>query len=247
MFVSIVKEAFYSQVKKKYFFTWIGLFVLFLILAQFFSKMSFGEEQVVLKSLGGGFIRLFVLVFSLFSAQNLLKDPIETQSCGFWLAKDVGRWKYMLARIMGFQFLNIVILFLFSSVWLVLLGKNTFDFSFLLVCLGLYLEAFVLFCWVLLFSLFVSNAFLPILGVSFFIIGHWVHSLSGLMSQGMGKIWSEVLGVIIPSLHRLNWTGYFINDVWLPSSFYFMTVVYSLLWVLVFLIATYVVFRKVDI
>lgn len=236
---------------KKIYFVGLSIGALLTLLSLLLGPLGFEEEKRLSINFGLAGAQVGAIFLAVLSGATLLKEELENQSAFIFLSKDISRSQYLISKFIGFVYSLTVTLGILSGFFYLTSFLTGLDWSLnvFIPFSGIFVEALVLFCFALLISLVTSSLLTVGLSFCFFMITHWVQTLEYLIKEGSGpflKTMGPFISWIIPNLESLNWKSHLTYNEWAEPSVYLLSLAYGLLWVVVFLCISILVFNKKD-
>lgn len=250
--IAIARNAFREAVRDRVLYNLV-LFVLLLTgVAIFIGDLSGGQERKVIVDLGLSAVLIFGAFIAIFVGVGLVYKEIERRTVYAIFSKPVSRGEFIVGKYLGLcltLLVNVAIMGAGISLALIYvaggwdpLALNIWPSLFLI-----YIELTILTGVALLFSSFSSPALSALLTFFVFIIGHFSSDLNSLaLSMGStGARWLfRGLYYLLPNLANLSYITPTAHGN-IPSAFYVTTAgLYSLIYVVVILSATTLIFRR---
>lgn len=214
-------------------------------------SLSFAEQARISANFGFTGIQIATAILAVFVGSSLVSKEIDKQTILTLLVRPITRAQYLLGKFMG---LLMVLGTVAAGLVLVLLGvvlalELKIVPSFFVAIYGVGLEAMILVSMALFFGTFARPMMTVIFTMSFFLIGHWVDSLDFFVQKSESasfKIIGKALGFIVPNLERFNWRAAPVYGDAVPVDEILKATFYGAGWVLFFLSATILIFRRKD-
>ena len=245
--ITLFKYSVLEALRKKFFiFVVLSCFVI-LLLSFALGQMSLDSKERLTVNFGLTAIQLLLLFQAVFFGSGIFLSD-RSQRIWLLLSRPLRPASLFFSRYLSLSFLLFLSLFFMSLILLsfflfLKIEINTVLFQTLF---GLFLESLLLLSFVLLFASF-SQAFLvSFYGISIFIVGHFVETLSYFLEK-MPESLSLVLSFFIkfiPNLERINWKSEVTyQDEILWSEFFFSSF-YAFLWLILVLSVSFLILEK---
>ena len=256
----VAKNELYTLFYHKVFWVLFPIGLALMGLSWILTYMSLGERQRILSHMGITAIYLCLLLFAVAIGASRLPQEIESKRLSAFLIGPLHRSQLLLGYYLGFfiaLFLKLVLLL--GLLFLLLQNQHqnqtalqtvmqmTFLKPLLVVGLGIYMEALILF----LFASWLSQKLNPWLAVfatlSLFLTGHWLSDLDFFV-QKSEIIWMHWIKTFlvwtVPDLEKLNWRFALTYPHQLKISSLFLPCIYAVNWGLLFFFLSLWSFRK---
>lgn len=249
--LSLSQLTFMTLSHKKIYFVGLTIGALLTLLSLLLGPLGFEEEKRLSINFGLAGAQVGAIFLAVLSGATLLKEELENQSAFIFLSKDISRSQFLLSKFFGFVISLVVTLGILSGFFYVTSFLTGLDWSLniLLPFLGIFIEALILFTFALLVSLATSSLLTVGLSFCFFLITHWVQTLDYLIKETSGplvKSLGPIITWIIPNLETLNWKSHLTYNEWMEPSYYVLSSLYGVFWVLIFLAMAVIAFNKKD-
>jgi ABC-type transport system involved in multi-copper enzyme maturation permease subunit len=236
---------------KKIYFVGLSIGALLTLLSLLLGPLGFEEEKRLSINFGLAGAQVGAIFLAVLSGATLLKEELENQSAFIFLSKDISRTQYLISKFIGFVYSLLVTLGILSGFFYLTSFLTGLDWSLnvFIPFSGIFVEALILFCFSLLISLVTSSLLTVGLSFCFFMITHWVQTLEHLIKEGSApflKIMGPIISWTIPNLESLNWKSHLTYNEWYGPSYYILSLSYGMLWVVIFLCISILVFNKKD-
>lgn len=248
---SLSQLTFASLSHKKIYFVGLSIGALLTLLSLLLGPLGFEEEKRLSINFGLAGAQVGAIFLAVLSGATLLKEELENQSAFIFLSKDISRSQYILSKLIGFVFSLSVTLGILSGFFFLtsFLTGSEWSIKTLIPFSGIFIEALILFNFALLVSLITSSLLTVGLSFCFFLVTHWVQNLDFLIKESSSpvlKLLAPVIKVIVPNLEILNWKAHLTYNEWSNPSAYMLSLVYGILWIIIFFATSVIVFNKKD-
>lgn len=230
----------------------IVVFALMLIgVSVVLGELSFAEQAKISADFGFAGIQMAVAILAVFAGSTLVAREIDKQTVLTLLAKPVSRSQFILGKYFGLTLVVAAVMLGLAAVLtglLIILGFNI-DVSFFVALIGIFIEAELLMALALFFGSFSRPMMTVVFATSFFLIGHWINSLSFFIKKSQSesfKIFARIITEAVPNLEKFNWRSAPIYDTIVPSTDIVYALCYGLGWIIVLLTLTALIFRRRD-
>lgn len=243
----IAKTAFKEIYRDRFFLVLVFGVILLFALSLLLGELSFEEHKKILFDLGLAAIHWLNLGLCLFGGGASIRKELERQTYMTLLATPLSRLELILGKFMGIFAVLITSTLILGGGLLLLLNSLELWRNFLVILLGVLMEAAIVLalsiCASLLFSPFVSL----FVSIGIFFTGHWLESLHIFAERSKSTLYvnfSEVISWGLPNLYRLNWRSMAILDNGLSVDVGFVSLIHGLAWVCLFLYLANLAFRR---
>jgi ABC-type transport system involved in multi-copper enzyme maturation permease subunit len=242
-------NTFRESARNKMFYLLVFFGILFALSSKLISFLTLGDALKVLKDTGLAAINFFCVLIAIFTGINLVYKEIEKKTIFNILSKPVSRGNFIIGKFFGLALTMLVALAAMAAIFflLVFLAGGGFDFKILLYFFMLYLELLIIVAISLLFSSFSTPILSFIFTVSLYLIGHIMWTFNEFKMLLQSTLWirlAQALYYVLPNLDKFNIK----NDVVLDLPLQPMTIVFAVLYALVYIMAlltvTIMIFRK---
>ncbi len=209
-----------------------------------FGILAVEQELRVLMDSGLALIELVTLISGLYFSATLFLKEIETKTIYLILSRPLNRLQYLLGRVLGLILSLLLIMLLMSLLHIVLLLLHGWSWqnSYLLSLLGVFLEVFMATAVAVFFSLFSTSSVAAIVfSGSLWALGNFTPEIRFMTqkSSGLATIFGRVVLFLFPHFELLNWGGHYGSSVLTGAS-------YALLYSSVFLILSWLILQKKE-
>lgn len=204
----------------------------------------------IIADFGLGTIQLVAVLIAIVLASNDMPRELERRTLYVVLSKPVGRASIILGKSLGlFAALGLLMLlmglvFFGMLIWIRLAPIPWF----VLGILGSMLETFLVAAMAMLFSLMTSPTLASLYSLVFFFIGHQTGMIRafGERAGGAARVLTEGLYRVVPNLEALNFKNDVIYGVVPAGSQLAVSLAYGLMWIVVLMGLSVLVFRRKE-
>ena len=225
--------------------------ILFLGLCFAVGQLSYEEIFRLSVSLGLGGIHICYMGLTIFLGCSLFYREIERKTIYTVLARGINRDQYLFGKYLGLLLTLLTMLVGFALCFTLIeavLGVPVLLSSYS-PFLGFFLESCVLLAISFLLASF-TKPFLSITGaIAFFLIGHWVGSLSYFIERSENLVFKNFAMAVqrtFPDLEMFNWRGAAVAQTQVLSEEFLSVSLGGLLWTSFFFLLALIVFRRKD-
>lgn len=232
-----------------------------LIVIPSFASFSMRQIREVATSLSLSMTSFVLLVLTLFLGVHLIYKDIEQRITHFTLSLPISRDTYLLGKFSGFSliiFLSTIILAGFSTITL-LIADRLYSADMPIDWIGYFIAMFMEFLktliiasFLMLFSSFSTNIFLPIFGsIGIYIIGNVSQSVYDYIQSAYGErlpfitvLVSKIVYYIFPNLTLYDYKFYAVYNLKIEPDKVLIALLYGILYIVIPLSISILVFRK---
>jgi len=212
------------------------------------SEFTYGVPKKVALDFGLGTLSLVSAGIAIFMGVNLISKDLENRTIYMILSRPVRRSVFILGRVcgmLGILFCNIAVLGLLSVIIYLMLDGELSSLIFWALFFS-FLEAQIILLVVILLSL-MSNVIISVITtLAIYICGHTVHNLLQFPNVYTNPLFRTIIKIyywFFPELSILNLKDYVIYMQQLPDGFLLNSTLYALVYSLVLLVLSSVIFE----
>lgn len=219
-----------------------------LLISYVASEFTYGVPAKIAVEFGFGVTSLASVGISIFLGASLVAKEIETRTIYMVLSRPVSRVNFLLGKILGMQlmiFLNVAFLGTLTYLLYVFLGGGVGNLMFWTV-LFIFFESFILLLFVVLFSLTTNTVLTVIMSLLLFLAGHSIEDAKSLPLVKRVKPLEYIIegySMVFPNFSKINLKQYVLYDQFLPTSYLWNGLFYSILYSLALTIVCLLIFR----
>lgn len=227
-------------------------FCLFLVLTSYmFQELTIAAYDRIVRDVGLGAISLFGTLLSTFLGVGVVTREIERRTVYTMLAKPLSRWQYLCGKLAGVWLTIIVcvVLMLISFLLETLMYRGPVEVVIFQAFWLMLVEFLLLISFAILCSTFTSSAIAAFMTLSLYVIGHLSQDLyffSEKSKSEITKFIGRMLFYILPNLERVNLKGQASLLVPVGATQVFEATLYGMMYVLAFLLLSFVIFVRRD-
>lgn len=249
---AIAGNAFREAVRDRVLYNLV-LFVLLLTgAAIFIGELSGGQERKIIVDLGLSAMLLFGVFIAIFIGVGLVYKEIERRTIYAIFSKPVSRGEFVIGKYLGLcltLLVNVVLMGAGVSLALLFVSRGWEPLALTIwpAILLLYFELMILTSVALLFSSFSSPALSALLTFFVFIIGHFSSDLKSLatsLGSAAARFFFKTIYYALPNLASYSFITPTAHGQMPTSANLFAAVLYALIYVMVILAATTLVFSR---
>lgn len=208
---AIALNTFREMLRERLVLIIVGLAAFLLGLSLLLGELTFDEQERLMADLGLAAIELAAVAVALFAGSTLLSREIERQTCLLVLAKPVSRQVFLLGKGLGLTILLTALVGALILLLGLLLGRSDSVGPLLVVGLSIWCKALVLMGWTLFAGVWIRPVISVFLGLSLYMLGHWLSDLAFFAKQGE-RNWETTVAVlrwVTPNFDRFNWKSHY--------------------------------------
>ncbi|MBN2399484.1 MAG: ABC transporter permease [Candidatus Aminicenantes bacterium] len=245
----LILNTFKESARNKMFYLLIFFGILFALSSKLISFLTLGDAMKVLKDTGLAAINFFCVLIAIFTGINLVYKEVEKKTIFNILSKPVTRGHFIIGKFFGLALTMLLALAAMAVIFflLVFLVGGGFDLKILLYFFMLYLELLIIVAISLLFSSFSTPILSFIFTVSLYLIGHIMWTFNEFKMLLQSKLWikfAQFLYYIMPNLDKFNIKNDVVLDLPLQATTILFSVLYALVYILALLTVTVMIFRR---
>jgi len=247
---AIAKNAFREAVRDRILYNLILFVLMITASAIFLGEMTAGQEARVIVNLGLSSTLIFGTFISIFVGVSLVWKEIEKRTIYAIFSKPVGRGEFIIGKYFGLcltLFVNVAVMGVGITLALLYVGGRQFAVSIWPAILLIFLELTILTAVGIMFSSFSTPALSALLTFFIFVIGHFSASLRDL-AQALGsqtaKVIFDTIYYLAPNLAHFSYITETANGIAAPASMIGGAVLYALIYDVILLTITIVIFRR---
>lgn len=248
---SISKNTFQEIIRDRILYGLVIFAILLILLSLALGQLSFSEQTRITINFGLTGIHLSAAVLAIFVGSTLVSKEIDKKTVLTLLVRPITRAQFILGKFLGLTLIILsIILGLAVVMWAIFLLRGVeLSSVFLLSLLGILLEAMILLCVSLFFSSFTRSILVVSFSMGVYLIGHWMDSLKFFADKSDSssfKWLSSIVRNTLPNLEKFNWRSLVIYQESLSFETIFLTSLYALFWMGLFISLTVLVIRGKD-
>jgi len=231
----------------------IGFFSLLLILAQrILPEIAAGTHEKILLDIGIGAISILSMIVAIFVGTALINKEIEKRTLLMLIPKPISRAELILGKHLGLTAVLGVMVTMMMAIYLATLSIAHIDYPFVaLATTSVYLliELALITAVAILFGVFTSSILATLFSFGVYLMGHFSEDLVelGKLSKNANiESLTTSLYLVLPNLSRLNLKNEAVYGL-LPSSTELLShALYGLLYTVLLLIISMVIFAQKE-
>ena len=247
----LAMNGFQEVIRHKFFYGLVLVALLILSMGAVLGPLSMSEEKRITINFSLFSAQIVLIAVSVFFGSLSITRDMEKKIITTLITRPISRVQYILGKFLGMAFVMAAAAALLG---LILTGVFYYfgisvEAVFAKAMWGIYLEALVLLAISILFSSFTSNFLIICYTVCFFIIGHWIDTMTTLLKQTETPFFHFLAdyGVLaFPNLERFNWRPHVVYQDFVPADEVFFYSFYAFSWISLFLVIAIQVFNRKD-
>ncbi len=222
-----------------------------LIFSRVLALLTVGDRVKIITDVGLASLSLFGALMAILIGTGLVYKEIDKKTIYTLLAKPIHRYQFLLGKFFGLVFTLLVMLFLMSLIFLVmvLLHSGQVAWGIFVALAFIFLEMCLITAVALLFSCFSTPILSSIFSLAFYLIGHvsWgLETLINKLSPGVGRTLARIFYFVIPDLENFNFKTEIVHHLPIPPQVFVYASLYGIFYTLFVLAIAVLVFRRRD-
>jgi ABC-type transport system involved in multi-copper enzyme maturation permease subunit len=244
-------NTFREAIRDKVLYSLLFFAVLMVGISYILDQLTIGEKTKIIKDFGLASISIFGVMIAIFVGIGLVYKEIERKTIYNILSKPIHRYQFIIGKYLGLIMTLLIEVVVMSVVLFTMLYfyEGKIDFALFHAIAMIFIELMIVTAFALLFSSFSTPILSGLFTLSFYIIGHLTADLLELgrrsHSQSL-KYFTEILYYILPNLEYFNIKGEVVYHLSLEEGYLFFASVYGILYILIILLISMVIFQKRD-
>jgi ABC-type transport system involved in multi-copper enzyme maturation permease subunit len=213
--------------------------------------LSLGEAPKISKDIGLAAISIFGVLIAVLIGTKLVYEEIEKKTVYLIVPKPLERWQFLLGKYLGLMGLLAVMVLILAAVFelYVFASEGAFHLHLLKAVMLTYFELAVVTAIAMLFSTFATPVGSGVFTFAMFFVGHVtrdLRALGELSKSGAVKTFTSFAYYILPNLSNFNIRGEVVHGVPVPWSQIAYAVTYGLIYTMIVLALSMVIFQRRD-
>ncbi|MEM4711328.1 MAG: ABC transporter permease [Candidatus Woesearchaeota archaeon] len=235
--------------------------IAFLLFIPAFSSLSMRQVREVATSLCLSLISFVSIVLTIFLGINLIYKDLENKIVYFALSQPVSRDIYIIGKYIGLSLIIVVSILILSlsSVICLMIADKLYEadltirwFNYFVAIVMESIKTLILGSFVLFFTSFSTNIFLPIFGsIGIYIIGTVIQTVYDYINSIYGKelpyitiLISKFAYFILPNLSLYDYKFIAVYNLNISYNILLWSITYGFLYILIMLSIAALIFRK---
>ncbi len=244
-------NTFREAIRDKVLYSLLFFAVLMVGISYILDELTIGEKTKIIKDFGLASISIFGVMIAIFVGIGLVYKEIERKTIYNILSKPIPRYQFIIGKYLGLIMTLLIEVVVMSVVLFTMLYfyEGKIDFALFPAIAMIFIELMIVTAFALLFSSFSTPILSGLFTLSFYIIGHLTADLLELGRRSHNqslKYFTEILYYILPNLEYFNIKGKVVYHQNLEQGYLFFASVYGILYILIILLISIVIFQKRD-
>jgi len=244
-------NTFREAIRDKVLYSLLFFAVLMVGISYILDQLTIGEKTKIIKDFGLASISIFGVMIAIFVGIGLVYKEIERKTIYNILSKPIPRYQFIIGKYLGLIMTLLIEVVVMSVVLFTMLYfyEGKIDFALFPAVAMIFIELMIVTAFALLFSSFSTPILSGLFTLSFYIIGHLTADLLELGRRSHNqslKYFTEILYYILPNLEYFNIKGKVVYHQNLEQGYLFFASVYGILYILIILLISIVIFQKRD-
>lgn len=242
-----LKEAMRSKVLYNVIFLSIALVGVTYVATEF----SYGNASRVSLDIGLGFMSLSLGVIAILMGSSLIIDEIDSRTLYMVLSRPVSRSTFLVGKFCGLAimlFINVLLLYVVVlALFLKFNGGITTQHFW--VFLFIYFESLIILSAALFFSSFTNKVITILMTLTLWSCGHGIDLLRDFSIVKLRPAllkFVELYSALMPNFNKINMKLYVLNNDFYQQGNMLYLVLYSILWIIIFLTFTKIIFDNKE-
>ena len=248
----IARNTFREAVRDRILYNLVLFVLLITASAIFLGDLTAGHEARMIVNLGLSAVLLFGAFIAIFVGVSLVSKEIEKRTVFAIFSKPVSRSQFIIGKYLGLcltLLVNILIMGIGISLALLYVKGGSLVYSIWGTILLIYLELAIVTATAILFSSFSTPAISALLTFFVFIIGHFsaaLRELAASMGSNAAKLVFDAIYYILPNLSHFEFIRNAAHGSTPPPAMFAGCVAYAVVYSIILLTVTTLVFSRRD-
>lgn len=247
--LNIALNTFREIRRNKYLYLILFFAVIFITFSLLLSKLSMGENEKIIVDFWLASIEIFGIIGVLFVGSQLLFNEIEGKTIFLLLSKPIKRYEFILGKFFGFSIAIFFITLFQGIVFLAMLLIKDIEITKLISwsLINTFLKLEIMLGAVFFFSSFMSNLLTIVMSIMVYLVGHSFSTLRDIAINTKNTLAIEgtkIVELFFPPFEALNTKDHIWSFENFSSSYFFLNLGYSLLYLVILLWATILLFSR---
>jgi ABC-type transport system involved in multi-copper enzyme maturation permease subunit len=248
---AIALNTFKESIRDRILYLLLFIALASLIFSRLLALLTVGDRVKIITDVGLASLSLFGALMAILIGTGLVYKEIDKKTIYTLLSKPIHRWQFLLGKFFGLILVLLVMLFLMSLIFLVLVLVHSGRVEWgIFIALGfIFLEMCLITAVALLFSCFSTPILSSIFSLAFYLIGHvsWgLETLIDKIQSGIGKTLAQIFYIVIPDLENFNFKTEIVHHLPIPPQVFLYSILYGLAYTTFILALAVLVFRRRD-
>ncbi|MCC6964670.1 MAG: ABC transporter permease [Nitrospira sp.] len=247
----IALNTFRENLRDKILYNLVFFAVLLIGLSVLLADLTIMEHHRMIKDLGLAAINLVGVIIAIFVGIGLVNKEIERRTVYTIMARPISRTTFILGKYCGLGLTLLINVLVMLSVFLAILGLYGVPITWTLfqAVQLVFVEMLLITALALLFSTFSSSTLSAIFTLAFYVIGHLIGDLKGLMENSQTVVLRRAVAglyYLCPNLEMLNIKGQAAIGVAVPVTYQTLASAYGLSYAVASIVLACMVFQRRD-
>lgn len=248
---NIALNTFREIIRNKYLYMIVFFAIVFIFFSLLLTKLTIWDTNKIIIDFWLSMIEIFWIIWVLFIWSQLLFKEIEGKTVFLILSKPIKRKDFILGKFLWFTLATFIILAIQSIIFLGILFFKDIEITNLIIwtIINTFLKFEIILAFVFFFSSFMWSLITIITSFLIYILGHSYSVVLDMAYKSENIImiyFSKILNIFIPPFEALNtkdviWTFSNFSNIYFLQNFWI-----SILFVLVLLFFTTLIFSKKE-
>lgn len=248
--IAISRNTFREAVRDRVLYNLVVFVLLIIGCAIFLGDLTAGQEDRTVTNIGLAAMLIFGVFIAIFVGVSLVSKEIEKRTLYTIFSKPIGRGEFIAGKYLGLcltLLVNVVVMGAGISFALLYVGAGSLAASIWGTVLVIFLELTIVTAVAILFSSFSSPALSALLTFLVFVIGHFSASLrefAANLGSPAAKWFFGAIYYLFPNLAHFEFATLAARGEVPPAAYIAGLVAYTLVYDLILLAVTIVIFRR---
>lgn len=248
---AVVKNTFRQAIRDKVLYVLLFFGVLTMASGIIIGPLSLGEAPRISKDLGLAAISIFGTLIAILTGTRLVYEEIEKKTAYLIVPKPIERWQFLLGKYLGLLcvLFLVVLIMSFAFTLYVLVTEGSLHVHLWKAVLLTFFELAVITAIAILFSTFATPVGSGVFAFAVFFLGHVTRDLRALgeiSESAVVKLVTSFAYYVLPNLSNFNIRGEVVHNVPVPWSQIVYAITYGLIYTIVALSVSMVIFQRRD-
>ncbi|HEX3019695.1 MAG TPA: ABC transporter permease subunit [Chitinispirillaceae bacterium] len=250
-FITIALNTFRETIRNKVLYNILLAAGVVLMLSMSFGDLSLFSRAQVIADFGLTTMSITGLLLAVFIGVGMLGREISSKTIYMIVTKPVSRESFIAGKFVGLFVVLVLNLMLIGAVFLISINLMDSEIRIKLgwAVLLIIMEMGIIVAASIFFSSFTTPTLAAIFTIGFYVSGH-LNDLIGIgAEQKNNPLWSSALKIVyyvIPNLEHFNIRALVVYGLNIPQGYVFSAVCYGLLYIVLFLILSIMLFSGKD-
>lgn len=248
---AVVRNTFRQAIRDKVLYVLLFFGLLTMGSGIIIGPLSLGEAPKISKDLGLASISVFGTLIAVLIGTRLVYEEIEKKTVYLIVPKPVERWQFLLGKYLGLVSVLFLMVAIMATVFelYVFATEGSFQMHLMKAVLLTLFELSVITAVAILFSTFATPVGSGVFTFAVFFVGHVtrdLRALADISESSVIKLFTSFAYYVLPNLSNFNIRGEVVHRVPVPWSQIVYAVTYGLIYAIVILAISMLVFQRRD-